>query len=99
MKYLLDTNICIYLIKQKPTTVLAHFSTQDDPEAGYIAQGLTLYGDYAQYQRLYRTLYTVALGQAGRWHCYPPTHHSARETTQRLAATSSGNCPPIRALS
>ncbi len=27
MKYLLDTNICIYLIKQKPTKVLARFST------------------------------------------------------------------------
>ncbi|MGJ3249146.1 MAG: type II toxin-antitoxin system tRNA(fMet)-specific endonuclease VapC [Elainellaceae cyanobacterium] len=27
MKYLLDTNICIYLIKQKPTKVLTRFST------------------------------------------------------------------------
>ncbi len=28
MKYLLDTNICIYLIKQKPPKVLKHFKTQ-----------------------------------------------------------------------
>ena len=28
MKYLLDTNICIYLIKQKPAPVLAMFSEQ-----------------------------------------------------------------------
>jgi tRNA(fMet)-specific endonuclease VapC len=27
MQYLLDTNICIYLIKQKPSKVLARFST------------------------------------------------------------------------
>lgn len=27
MKYLLDTNICIYLIKQKPPKLLAHFQT------------------------------------------------------------------------
>jgi tRNA(fMet)-specific endonuclease VapC len=27
MQYLLDTNICIYLIKQKPPKVLARFST------------------------------------------------------------------------
>ncbi len=27
MQYLLDTNICIYLIKQKPPKVLAHFQT------------------------------------------------------------------------
>lgn len=27
MQYLLDTNICIYLIKQKPPKVLAHFRT------------------------------------------------------------------------
>lgn len=28
MKYLLDTNICIYLIKQKPASVLAIFNEQ-----------------------------------------------------------------------
>ena len=28
MKYLLDTNICIYLIKQKPAKVLKHFKAQ-----------------------------------------------------------------------
>jgi tRNA(fMet)-specific endonuclease VapC len=27
MQYLLDTNICIYLIKQKPPQVLARFQT------------------------------------------------------------------------
>ncbi|PSO47907.1 MAG: hypothetical protein BRC33_11170 [Cyanobacteria bacterium SW_9_44_58] len=27
MQYLLDTNICIYLIKQKPPKVLARFKT------------------------------------------------------------------------
>ena len=27
MKYMLDTNICIYLIKQKPPQVLKHFKT------------------------------------------------------------------------
>ncbi len=27
MKYMLDTNICIYLIKQKPPKVLKHFKT------------------------------------------------------------------------
>jgi tRNA(fMet)-specific endonuclease VapC len=27
MQYLLDTNLCIYLIKQKPPKVLARFST------------------------------------------------------------------------
>ena len=29
MKYLLDTNICIYLIKQKPPKVLKHFKSQN----------------------------------------------------------------------
>ena len=27
MRFLLDTNICIYVIKQKPTSVLQHFQT------------------------------------------------------------------------
>ena len=27
MQYLLDTNICIYLIKQKPEKVIARFQT------------------------------------------------------------------------
>lgn len=27
MKYLLDTNICIYLIKQKPPIALKHFKS------------------------------------------------------------------------
>ncbi len=34
MKYLLDTNICIYLIKQKPPKVLKHFKTQNVGDLG-----------------------------------------------------------------
>ena len=34
MKYLLDTNICIYLIKQKPETVLRHFKTHSIGDIG-----------------------------------------------------------------
>ena len=34
MKYLLDTNICIYLIKQKPPKVLARFNTLDLSDIG-----------------------------------------------------------------
>lgn len=34
MKYLLDTNICIYLIKQKPTQVLNRFSDLDLSDIG-----------------------------------------------------------------
>jgi tRNA(fMet)-specific endonuclease VapC len=34
MKYLLDTNICIYLIKQKPETVLRHFKTYSIGDIG-----------------------------------------------------------------
>jgi tRNA(fMet)-specific endonuclease VapC len=30
MQYLLDTNICIYLVKQKPPMVLARFNTLTD---------------------------------------------------------------------
>ena len=32
MKYMLDTNICIYLIKQKPTAVLKRFRTTNISE-------------------------------------------------------------------
>lgn len=34
MKYMLDTNICIYLIKQKPEKVLQHFKTQSMGDIG-----------------------------------------------------------------
>lgn len=34
MQYLLDTNICIYLIKQKPPKVLARFQTLPPSEIG-----------------------------------------------------------------
>lgn len=34
MQYLLDTNICIYLIKQKPPKVLARFQTLDLSDIG-----------------------------------------------------------------
>ncbi len=34
MKYMLDTNICIYLIKQKPVKVLQHFKSQSMGEIG-----------------------------------------------------------------
>lgn len=34
MKYLLDTNICIYLIKQKPPKVLKHFKSHDVGDIG-----------------------------------------------------------------
>jgi len=34
MQYLLDTNICIYLIKQKPPQVLARFKTLDSSDIG-----------------------------------------------------------------
>lgn len=34
MQYLLDTNICIYLIKQKPPEVLAKFKTLDLSDIG-----------------------------------------------------------------
>ncbi|MEK6776934.1 MAG: type II toxin-antitoxin system VapC family toxin [bacterium] len=34
MKYMLDTNICIYLIKQKPSQVLKHFKTHTVGDIG-----------------------------------------------------------------
>ncbi|AGF50701.1 virulence associated protein C [Synechocystis sp. PCC 6803] len=34
MKYLLDTNICIYLIKKKPFKVLAKFQTLEISDIG-----------------------------------------------------------------
>jgi tRNA(fMet)-specific endonuclease VapC len=34
MKYLLDTNICIYLIKQKPASVMARFSEHNVGDVG-----------------------------------------------------------------
>lgn len=34
MQYLLDTNICIYLIKQKPPEVLARFQTLSLSDVG-----------------------------------------------------------------
>jgi tRNA(fMet)-specific endonuclease VapC len=34
MQYLLDTNICIYLIKQKPPKVLARFQTLNLSDIG-----------------------------------------------------------------
>jgi tRNA(fMet)-specific endonuclease VapC len=34
MQYLLDTNICIYLIKQKPPKVLARFNTLSPSDVG-----------------------------------------------------------------
>ncbi|MGP1384211.1 MAG: type II toxin-antitoxin system tRNA(fMet)-specific endonuclease VapC [Thainema sp.] len=34
MQYLLDTNICIYLIKQKPLKVLAHFQSLVPSDVG-----------------------------------------------------------------
>ena len=34
MKYMLDTNICIYLIKQKPEKVLRHFKTHSIGDIG-----------------------------------------------------------------
>ena len=34
MKYMLDTNICIYLIKQKPEKVLHHFRTRSVGDIG-----------------------------------------------------------------
>jgi tRNA(fMet)-specific endonuclease VapC len=37
MKYLLDTNICIYLIKKKPISVLAKFKEHDVGDIGVSA--------------------------------------------------------------
>jgi tRNA(fMet)-specific endonuclease VapC len=34
MKYMLDTNICIYLIKQKPSKVLKHFKSHSVGDIG-----------------------------------------------------------------
>jgi tRNA(fMet)-specific endonuclease VapC len=34
MRYLLDTNICIYIIRQKPPQVLAHFEYLEPSEVG-----------------------------------------------------------------
>lgn len=34
MRFMLDTNICIYLIKQKPANVLKHFSSRDVGDVG-----------------------------------------------------------------
>jgi tRNA(fMet)-specific endonuclease VapC len=34
MKYMLDTNICIYLIKQKPEKLLRHFKTHSVGDIG-----------------------------------------------------------------
>ncbi len=34
MKYLLDTNICIFLIRQKPAAVLARFQQQSPDDVG-----------------------------------------------------------------
>ena len=48
MRYMLDTNICIYLIKRKPTTVLDHLSMHHPEEIciSSITYGELLYGAY-----------------------------------------------------
>ncbi len=42
LRYLLDTNICIYIAKQKPITVLQHF---EKLEAGAVAMSIVTYGE------------------------------------------------------
>ena len=37
MKYLLDTNICIYIIKRKPIEVLEHFKSLSPPDVAVSA--------------------------------------------------------------
>jgi len=46
LKYILDTNICIYIAKQKPIEVLKHFETLDVGEVGMsmITHAELLYG-------------------------------------------------------
>lgn len=34
MRYVLDTNMCIYIIKKKPASVKAHFSTLRSGDVG-----------------------------------------------------------------
>jgi len=42
LKYLLDTNICIYIAKEKPATVLERFSNL---EVGQVAMSTITYGE------------------------------------------------------
>lgn len=42
LKYLLDTNICIYIAKHKPPEVLARFN---ELEAGEVAMSVVTYGE------------------------------------------------------
>jgi tRNA(fMet)-specific endonuclease VapC len=42
MRYMLDTNICIYIAKQKPLEVLAHFNQL---AAGEVAMSIVTYGE------------------------------------------------------
>lgn len=53
MKYLLDTNICIYIIKEKPTQVLDKFKTlaPTDVAISSITVAELCYGAYKSQQR------------------------------------------------
>lgn len=53
MQFLLDTNICIYLIKQKPAKVLARFKTLALSDIGisFITVAELEYGDYKSQQQ------------------------------------------------
>lgn len=42
LKYLLDTNICIYIAKQKPVTVMKKF---EELEVGQVAMSVITYGE------------------------------------------------------
>ena len=42
LRYLLDTNICIYIAKQRPTSVLERFETL---EVGTVAMSIITYGE------------------------------------------------------
>lgn len=42
LKYLLDTNICIYIAKQKPATVMNKF---EELEVGQVAMSVITYGE------------------------------------------------------
>lgn len=52
MKYLLDTNICIYIIKQKPSAVLDHFRSHSptDISVSSITVAELEYGAYKSQQ-------------------------------------------------
>jgi tRNA(fMet)-specific endonuclease VapC len=61
LRYLLDTNICIYIAKQKPVSVLSKFEQMD---VGSVAMSIITYGElFYGAQKSHRPKQTTALLQ------------------------------------